>query len=67
MAKKGKKKAETKVSSVAEVIAAAGGVTQSTKEFRCAVCEQKYNDSEFEVPDERDCPLCDNRDSARRI
>lgn len=65
MAKTGKKK--EKVSSVAEVMAAAGGVVPSTKNFRCKVCEQKYNNAEFEVPDERDCPLCDNRDSAKRI
>ena len=62
-----KEAAKTKVSSTAEVIAAASGVTPSTKEFRCNVCEQKYNTSEFEVPDERDCPLCDNKDSAKKI
>lgn len=37
------------------------------QKFRCNICNQEYDNQSFAVDDERDCPLCDNRDCAEKL
>ena len=35
--------------------------------YKCKICKATYNNMTFHVADERDCPVCDNRDCAQKI
>lgn len=35
--------------------------------YRCTICKQTFNNLTFDIQDERDCPICDNRDCVKKI
>ena len=32
--------------------------------YKCNICKAEYNNENFAVDHEKDCPVCDNRDCA---
>jgi len=37
------------------------------KTYKCNCCRSTFNNENFAVDDERDCPVCDHRDCVRAI
>lgn len=37
------------------------------RKFKCNICLREYSSENFDIANEKDCPLCDNRDCVTRI
>jgi len=37
------------------------------QKYKCKICLQEYDNETFAVDNEKDCPVCDNRDCAVKI
>jgi len=37
------------------------------KSFKCNICGATYSNENFDITNEKDCAICDNRDCAQKI